>query len=142
MATLHFRSMCLDEAQAAGLEGGDLIILYNDVKTYLKHNTDEVEELLDAVAVAYEEDKAEDITDEIGMRVISAIGDHSERLFEGIDGTPDPFEDEEQIYHQKAAAAALLDLLVEVEVIKLPEGDENSHDEDHEDSELSGSGSE
>jgi myo-inositol-1-phosphate synthase len=132
MSTIHFRSLANDEAESAGLETGDLLILYNDVKDYARQNADAIEALLDGVAVAYEEDVAEGITDEIGMRVLAAIGDHAKKLFDNLEDVENPFEDEEQIYHQKAVAAALLDTLVEFQVIKLPEEEAGSDDDDHE----------
>lgn len=122
--------MCTDEAETAGLESGDLIMLYNDVKSYVRQHADEVETLLEEVAVAYEEDITEGVTDEIGMKVLAAIGDHSAKIFEALDGIEDPFENEEQIYHQKAVAAAILDMLVEVGVVKLPEEPAGSDEEE------------
>lgn len=125
--------MCTDEAETAGLESGDLIVLYNDVKAYVRKHADAVETLLEEVAVAYEEDVTEGVTDEIGMKVLSVIGNHSATIFESLDGIEDPFESEEQIYHQKAVAAAILDMLVEVGVVKLPEEPAGSDEEEDQD---------
>jgi hypothetical protein len=127
MASVHFRNIVELTAEESGHETGDLLALYADKKEEIRNRLDEFEATLEAVASAYDDDKNDGITHEIGMRVLSTTGENCKAIFNG--GEEDPFEDDDQLYQQSMIAAAILDLLLETKIIELPaEEEDNSSD--------------
>lgn len=125
MTSIRFRNEVMEEASSVGFDTGDCLILYADMKALLGNKPDDFEDMLDAVATAYEEEKKEELG-EIGIRVISAMGDSATKIFEHLTDHPNPFDDDDQIYPQKFAAAAALDFLIGVSVIQLSDGEDDS----------------
>ena len=125
MTSIRFRNEVTEEASNAGVDTGDCLILYADLKALLASKADDFEEMLDAVATAYEEEKKEEIG-EIGTRVIGAVDDSAVKIFKHLTDHSNPFEDDDEIYPQKFAAAAVLDFLIGISVIQLSEAEDDS----------------
>lgn len=125
MASVHFRNVVESTAEEAGMETADLLVLYVDKKEKIRDQMDDFEALLETVAGAYDDDKADGITHEIGMRVLSTVGENCKGIFDADED--DPFNDDDQVYQQSIIAAAILDLLLESKIIELP-AEEEDHD--------------
>lgn len=125
MTSIRFRHEVVEEASTGGHETGDWLILYADVKKLLTDRPDDFEEMLDAVATAYEDEKNDELG-EIGIRVVSAVEDSASKIFDLLKDQPNPFDDDDQIYPQRFVAAAVLDFLTGIGVIELPQEEEDS----------------
>jgi hypothetical protein len=136
MASVHFRNIVDSTAEEAGYDAGDLLIMYVEKKDTVRQNMERYEAVLEATAVAYDEDKQEGIVHEIGMRVISAVAENCTDIF-GADES-NPFDDDDRHHEQSMVAAIFLDILLETKIIELvPEEQDSEEDgegsEDYED---------
>lgn len=123
-SSIHFKSALLDVAERKGADEGDLIELYAN-KRKLLQDVVKCENLMEQVADAFNADiEAGCSSEEIGAQVKSAAEENYGPLDQG---DMDLWDDHESL-RGEAVCAAILDVLLANEIIKLPEDEDNDEE--------------